>query len=309
MMKQRSQRVMRIEKQLNSLVKQRGKGVLDTVNGYVNKIDLNDPKTQLAITVAPYIGKALWSLSKAGYKAINNRFGKSIDDKFQPALPGEDPAHAPGYNFLGPGSNAQQRIKMGVQPVNQTDRAAMQHDLEYTAIKNSFLNGRITREQADRLTRLSDNKLQRTLSDVKPATTGETVVNKVANVAIGAKKVGEDLGLLDAGEFVGLTGNGKKRPLNKLKKQAFKQVGHGKKKKKNAKLNKMLAMIGAQLLLKARKDKQHGGNMKQITDSIGNFFNQTIPHTFTKTIPGPFIGAYNDTSRGLQNAYNTVIGY
>ncbi len=294
-----------LERQLKSRVKMRGRGPIDSLNNVVKNIDLDDPKTKLAIAVAPYVGKALWSMGKAGYKAINNRFGSTNNPNFQPALPGEDPLHAPSYNYLGPGSDVNRRIAMGVKPVNETDRAAMRHDLEYSAIQSSFRNGKITRAEAENLTRMSDNKLQKALSEVKPATTGETVINKVANVAIGAKKLGEDVGILDKGEFVGY---GKKKPLSNLKKQALRQVGHGKKKKGNkADVNRLLSLLGAQLV--SRYKKQRGGNLKQVTDSIGNFFNQTIPHTFTKTIPAPFIGAYNDTRKGIQHAYDTTLGY
>lgn len=36
--------------------------------------------------------------------------------------------HLPGYNFAGPGTNLHRRMREGVLPVNQLDRAAIEHD-------------------------------------------------------------------------------------------------------------------------------------------------------------------------------------
>jgi hypothetical protein len=37
----------------------------------------------------------------------------------------------PGYNYLGPGTHVIERLSKGIQPVNQLDMIAQQHDLAY----------------------------------------------------------------------------------------------------------------------------------------------------------------------------------
>jgi hypothetical protein len=36
--------------------------------------------------------------------------------------------HLPGMNFTGPGTNVTRRLEMGVKPVDELDKAALQHD-------------------------------------------------------------------------------------------------------------------------------------------------------------------------------------
>jgi len=37
--------------------------------------------------------------------------------------------HIPGYNFCGPGTNVHRRLREGVEPINELDRACLMHDL------------------------------------------------------------------------------------------------------------------------------------------------------------------------------------
>lgn len=39
--------------------------------------------------------------------------------------------HFPGYNYMGPGTHIKSNLLKGIQPVNQTDAAALIHDIEY----------------------------------------------------------------------------------------------------------------------------------------------------------------------------------
>lgn len=305
-MKMTPHRIARIDKFITSRVKMRGSGVLDKVVDFAKNVDINDPKTKIAIAAAPFLGKALLNAGLAGYNALNNAFGKKIHSDFVPSLPGESNTHLPGYNFVGPGSDAERRLKLGIKPVNNTDSAAMEHDLEYGAIQRQYKSGKITREQADKLTRLSDEKLKRNFALArKNAPIGEKVLNNLAHTAISAKNLGENLGVISPGKFVGY---GKPAPLKSLKKKALK-IAH-KKKHKKANLNTVLSKVAAHLMLQGHgRKKMRGGNLKNVTDSIGNFFNHTIPDTFTKTIPAPFISAYNDTKSGLKKAYDVTLGY
>lgn len=40
--------------------------------------------------------------------------------------------HFPGYQYLGPGTNLETRMELGIEPINDLDRIAMMHDIGYT---------------------------------------------------------------------------------------------------------------------------------------------------------------------------------
>ncbi len=47
--------------------------------------------------------------------------------------------HLPGYNFCGPGTNVARRLREGVEPVNELDRACLEHDL-HTEPRGPYLS-------------------------------------------------------------------------------------------------------------------------------------------------------------------------
>ena len=44
--------------------------------------------------------------------------------------------HAPGFNYLGPGTKLEERFAKGVKPSNPTNEAAMHHDIFYSQHKH-----------------------------------------------------------------------------------------------------------------------------------------------------------------------------
>lgn len=44
--------------------------------------------------------------------------------------------HIPCYNYAGPGTRLQKRLKRGDKPVNRLDAIAMHHDIAYSKAKN-----------------------------------------------------------------------------------------------------------------------------------------------------------------------------
>lgn len=52
---------------------------------------------------------------------------KSQRSKYVPPYDRQE-RHLPGYNYAGPGTNLHRRLREGVLPVNQLDRAALEHD-------------------------------------------------------------------------------------------------------------------------------------------------------------------------------------
>ena len=60
--------------------------------------------------------------------------------------------HLPGYNFCGPGTDVARRLREGVEPVNELDRACLMHDL-HTEPRGPYLSAgdpvKIARADAD----------------------------------------------------------------------------------------------------------------------------------------------------------------
>ena len=324
----RPEHIKRLNRSLKSNVKMRGRGFLDKSVELVKNIDLNDPKVKIAIAMAPMVGNLLMSATKAGYNAVNNNFGHLVSDKFVGSLPGESNTHMFGMNFIGPGTNAPERLKRGIMPVNLSDASAMRHDLQYGVIQKKVLNNEISRSQGDQLVRASDKELRANFKNARndpSATRYEKVINHISDKAIMGKNLLENVGVLSKGKFAGYGKKNKVVALKKLQKQAYEITGKGKAKKNN--LNKVLAKVAAKMIRKRMK----GGNAKQLFDSVGsafnkfgsdtsNFFNNTIPapfiqgyndtnNFFTKTVPAPFIQGYNDTKKGLTTAYNATLGF
>ena len=44
--------------------------------------------------------------------------------------------HWPGYQFMGPGTHLEKRLKRGDKGINRLDRIARQHDIDYSHAKN-----------------------------------------------------------------------------------------------------------------------------------------------------------------------------
>ena len=44
----------------------------------------------------------------------------------------------PGYNFLGPGTQINERLEEGIEPVNTLDKIAFEHDIEYSRSRNAI---------------------------------------------------------------------------------------------------------------------------------------------------------------------------
>ena len=44
--------------------------------------------------------------------------------------------HWPGYQFMGPGTHLEKRLRRGDAGINRLDRIARQHDIDYASAKN-----------------------------------------------------------------------------------------------------------------------------------------------------------------------------
>lgn len=59
----------------------------------------------------------------------NSKVGNGLFNTLLKKLPVE--MHAPGYNYLGPGTKLDERLRRGDKPVNKLDEAAREHDIFY----------------------------------------------------------------------------------------------------------------------------------------------------------------------------------
>ena len=57
--------------------------------------------------------------------------GRGVDIQKILAKPGIE-WHVPGYQFLGPGTKLEKRLKRGDRGINRLDKIAKQHDIDYT---------------------------------------------------------------------------------------------------------------------------------------------------------------------------------
>lgn len=64
-----------------------------------------------------------------------------------------------GSHYIGPGNSTSEEYRRKNPPVSASDRAAMEHDLEYERIAHDRDAGRITTEEARRQIRASDRKV------------------------------------------------------------------------------------------------------------------------------------------------------
>ena len=108
----------------------------------------------------------------------------------------------------GPGTHVAQRLARGDTGTSKTDTACKQHDIDYSNIKTSLRTGRISKEEAGRRVRESDNKLlnasaRSLITDQSPLNTLHATATQTG---IRLKKLGEDVGLLDKTHYIGKGG-------------------------------------------------------------------------------------------------------
>jgi hypothetical protein len=104
--------------------------------------------------------------------------------------------HAPGYNFLGPGTKLEERLAKGIEPRNKLDALAREHDIFYS--KHSSLADRHT---ADKVLQLGATERIRARS----ASPGERFWATVTAASMKGKRI------IGAGTNLSVTNMGSKR--------------------------------------------------------------------------------------------------
>ena len=105
---------------------------------------------------------------------------------------------APGMNACGPGNPTSEEYLRENPPVDASDRACLQHDLDYEAFRKQKDAGRINDKELRDLVRESDDRL---ISNLR-ADPNRAIGSYLSELGIRAKKKAEDWGLLSPEKFV-----------------------------------------------------------------------------------------------------------
>ena len=119
-------------------------GIIDFIKNSLDNV-VDSPKS------LEYLIRIVPSLPKGSLKEGSGLFNDLINN-----LPFE--IHAPGYNFLGPGTKLDKRLKRGDVPINKLDSAAKDHDIFYKNQKSTE-----ARHEADYV--LENRAWERVLAD------------------------------------------------------------------------------------------------------------------------------------------------
>lgn len=103
--------------------------------------------------------------------------------------------HYPGYNYLGPGTKVYDKISEGKAPVNDSDAAAMNHDLDYDYIGKSGWDD----DRKKKAVRISDIDF---VNRLRNNGEGWNFGNLAGKIGIGGKIILEDLGLMNPLKFL-----------------------------------------------------------------------------------------------------------
>lgn len=107
----------------------------------------------------------------------------------------EGERHAPGYNYMGPGTRLDLRLepsglpKRGFEPINELDSHALVHDKAYQDVWEQYLTNKSTKEQATGQVHQADEAF------IQGAQKIDTPWAKFAARAIKAKRFGESIGV------------------------------------------------------------------------------------------------------------------
>jgi len=117
-----------------------------------------------------------------------------------------------GY-YLGPFNSLTPEYIASHPPVDRADAAGLTHDLDYTDIAKRVKNGEITQEQANQLSRASDNKF---LTTMRKEWTTSPWKTSLGYMGIKGKNVLEDMGVINPNIFVRMKRGGMVRRLCKM---------------------------------------------------------------------------------------------
>lgn len=150
--------------------------------------------------------------------AISQLVAKTgIVPNFKGVLP--DEKHVPFGNYMGPQTKLDLRLRRGDKGTTASDEGARQHDIDYRDIGTKLKSKQITKDQASKLVRDADNKLQATIR--AGLSKDKSLLNKVhasmGDTGMKVKKIAEDVGLLSGTSFLGAGKKKKQDPAMRLR--------------------------------------------------------------------------------------------
>lgn len=176
------------------------------------------------------------------------KIGKSLIDRIIDKVPFE--LHAPNYQFCGPGTHLDERLKRGDSGINPLDAACKTHDIAYSQHKESSERGK-----ADKI--LQKEAFKRVFS--RDASLGERAVALGVAAAMKVKRT--------------LSGNGfanKKRTIRRNKKKKKKKTNKKKRQNKKVTVSFSTVIKNAKVLLKKSKPNNLIAAIKVVNRSIKN---------------------------------------
>ncbi len=162
--------------------------------------------------------KYLWDRKKDIAEGAEKAYTSEIGTAIRNVIPDSDDTARPGFagekhailklkngkngvaNWMGPGTNVVARVKRGDPGRTPADTVAKRHDIDY-----ALAQGQPTRQKQLAAVREADNRMIRSLKGIA---SGKHGGDANRNIQMGmrliqAKKLGEDLGVLDKAKFAG----------------------------------------------------------------------------------------------------------
>ena len=177
--------------------------------------------------------------------ALHSGDGIFYDEKYQ----GE--RHAPGYNYLGPGTRLDIRLdehlrpKKGEEAKDPLDATALKHDIAYKMIQDEYKKTGNKQKALQAVHKADDLFIKEAKnSPVQP-------LGNISATIIKAKELGEKTGIINTNTFSGLG--------VKFKTKSGKEVSFTKKPKQHDPTSRLKALAGGAIAKNEKTKKQHGG--------------------------------------------------
>ena len=125
-------------------------------------------------------------------------------------------------SYLGPGTAVMDKLRAGLEPINEQDRIARMHDIRYSLSTNP-----------DEV-RYADTKMLEKLNASRNHKDTYAINHYIGYLPIRAKNIAENLGIIRKGAFSSMKGNELSKEDRKLlekERDIMAQQGYGKKKK------------------------------------------------------------------------------
>ena len=279
----------------------RGSGAAEAIDKVRGVIDTAKKGFEIAKTAKNVVGAIIGAATGEIGTNLRNRLPDS-DGNARPGFAGEKHAilRLPNgkngmANWMGPGTQVVKRLKRGDPPRSAADKVAKRHDIDYTLSKEAG-----SRDAQLALNRVADTRMVNALKVIK-AKRGDAGRNIAMGMRlIQAKNLGEDLGIIDKGQFAGPLAKGTPADKSLLENARAKliQEGSGPPVLPGDKLRKkLLTKMLREKRMKALGDRRNtspltgSGSLVIAGTSSGTSRSKTLPGMKDHELKGGFIFA------------------